>query len=144
MPLDMTSDRGSQFMSSLWTGIAKLLGSQLHHTMAYHQQANVLVEYFHHHLKAAFLALLTTPNWLDELPWVLLDIRTSPKYNLSFSSAELVVSYSHMSLVCLIYTHDQCCCKATCQLLTYVTSMPYLHTRPVLLQGYLSATHIRH
>lgn len=35
-------------------------------------------------------ARLTTPNWLDELPWVLLGIRTAPKEDLHCSSAELV------------------------------------------------------
>ena len=90
MPLDMTSDRGSQFTSKLWTTIAKLLGTKLHHTTAYHPQANGLVERFHRNLKSALRARLTGPNWLDELPWVLLGIRTAPKEDLNSSSAELV------------------------------------------------------
>ena len=67
MPLDMTLDRGSQFMSKLWTAIAKLLGTKLHHTTAYHPQANCLVEHFYQNLKSALQARLTGPNWLDEL-----------------------------------------------------------------------------
>ena len=90
LPLDITSDRGSQFTSKLWTAITKLLGSKLHHTTGYHPQANGLVERFHRHLKSAIRARLTTPNWLDELPWVLLGIRTAPKEDLHCSSAELV------------------------------------------------------
>ncbi len=90
VPLDMTSDRGSQFTSKLWTAISKLLGTKLHHTTAYHPQSNGLVERFHRHLKTALRARLTTPNWLDELPWVLLGIRTAPKEDLRSSSAELV------------------------------------------------------
>ena len=90
LPLDMTSDRGAQFTSRLWTAIAKLLGIQLHHTTAYHPQANGLVERFHRHMKSALRARLTSPNWLDELPWVLLGIRTAPKDDLHCSSAELV------------------------------------------------------
>ena len=90
LPLDITSDRGSQFTSKLWTAIAKLLGTKLHHTTAYHPQANGLVERFHRHLKTSLRARLTTPNWLDELPWVLLGIRTAPKEDLHCSSAELV------------------------------------------------------
>ena len=89
-PLDMTSDRGSQFMSNLWTTIAKVMGTKLHPTTAYHPQANGLVERFHRHLKSALRARLTNPNWLDELPWVLLGIRTVPKEDLNCSSAELV------------------------------------------------------
>ena len=30
------------------------------------------------------------PNWVDELPWILLGIRTAPKEDLGTSSAELV------------------------------------------------------
>jgi transposase InsO family protein len=86
----VTSDRGSQFTSKLWTAIAKLLGTKLHHTTAYHPQSNGLVERFHRHLKTALRAHLTTPNWLDELPWVLLGIRTAPKEDMHGSSAELV------------------------------------------------------
>ncbi|XP_062923396.1 uncharacterized protein LOC134356391 [Mobula hypostoma] len=36
------------------------------------------------------MARLEGPNWVDELPWVLLGIRTAPKEDLHSSSAELV------------------------------------------------------
>ena len=90
MPLDLTSDRGSQFTSKLWSAITKLLGIKLHHTTAYHLQANGLVERFHRHLKSSLRARLSGPNWLDALPWVLLGIRTAPKDDLRCSSAELL------------------------------------------------------
>ena len=48
------------------------------------------MERFHRHLKSALRARLTGPNWIDELPWVLLGIRTAPKEDLHTSSAELV------------------------------------------------------
>ena len=44
VPMDMSSDRGPQFTSQLWASISQLLGTKLHHTTAYHQQANGLVE----------------------------------------------------------------------------------------------------
>ena len=90
IPMDLSSDRGTQFTSQLWTSIAQLLGIQLHHTTAYHPQSNGLVERFHRHLKAALRARLSSPNWTAELPWVLLGIRTAPKDDLGCSSAELV------------------------------------------------------
>ena len=90
MPLDITSDRGPQFTSQLWTSLAELLGTKLHHMTAYHPQANGLVERFHRSLKAALMTRLDNPNWSDELPWVLLGIRTAPKEDLETSSAELV------------------------------------------------------
>ena len=89
-PLNMSSDRGSQFTSNLWTSIAQLLGTQLHHTTAYHPQSNGLIERFHQHLKSALRARLSGPNWIQELPWVLLGIRTVPKADLGCSSAELM------------------------------------------------------
>ena len=90
VPLDLTSDRGPQFASTLWNEIAQQLGVQLHRTTAYHPQSNGLVERFHRTLKAALKARLQGPNWADELPWVLLGLRTAPKEDLGFSTAELV------------------------------------------------------
>ena len=47
VPLDMTSDRGPQFTSAMWSIISSQLGIQLHCTTAYHPQANGLVKRFH-------------------------------------------------------------------------------------------------
>ena len=47
---------------------------QLHHTTAYHPQANGIVERFHRQLKAALKARLVGPAWVDELPLVLLGL----------------------------------------------------------------------
>ena len=90
VPADMSSDREPQFTSKLWTSMAELLGTQLHHTTSYHPQANGLVERFHHHLKSALQARLTGPSWTQELPWVLLGIRTAPKEDSGCSSAEML------------------------------------------------------
>ena len=90
VPMDMSSDKGSQFTSQLWASISQLLGTKLHHTTAYHPQSNILVERFHRLLKSALRACLSGPNWMDELPSVLLGIRTAPKEDLGCSSAELV------------------------------------------------------
>ena len=90
LPINISSDRGAQFTSQLWTALSALLGTKLHRTTAYHPQANGLVERFHRHMKAALKARLTDANWIDALPWVLLGIRTAPKEDLKTSSAELV------------------------------------------------------
>ena len=47
VPSDITSDRGPQFTSALWTSLSRLLGAQLHRTTAYHPQSNGIVERFH-------------------------------------------------------------------------------------------------
>ena len=90
IPSEISSDRGTQFTSDLWGSVTKLLGVRHSKTTAYHPQANGLVERFHRHMKAALRTRLTGPNWIDELPWVLLGIRTAPKEDLGTSSAELV------------------------------------------------------
>jgi len=70
--------------------MSNLLGTDLHPTTAYHPQANGLIERNHRDLKASLKCRLNGPNWVDELPWVLLGLRTAPKEDLRASSAELV------------------------------------------------------
>ena len=89
-PSDLSSDRGPQFTSELWSAVAEGLGVKLHRTTAFHPQANGLCERFHRSMKAALRASLTDGNWLDKLPWVMLGLRTAPKEDLQSSSAELV------------------------------------------------------
>jgi hypothetical protein len=52
-PACLTSDRSTQFTSTAWAAFSCLLHIQHTMTMAYHLQSNVLVERFHHWLKAA-------------------------------------------------------------------------------------------
>ena len=77
-------------MSELWSCMSNLLGTDLHPTTSYHPQANGLIERNHRDLKASLKCRLSGPNWVDELPWVLLGLRTAPKEDLRSSSAELV------------------------------------------------------
>ena len=90
LPEHITSDRGSAFISGLWSSLVKLLGVQLHHTTAYHPQSNGLVERCHRTLKAALMSRCSTPEWSYQLPWVMLGIRTMPKEGLDVSTAEMV------------------------------------------------------
>ena len=87
---DIASDRGPQFTSEIWRVLSESLGAKVHHTTAYHPQANGLVERFHRSLKAALRARLTTPAWIDELPWIMLGLRTAPKDDMGASVAEMV------------------------------------------------------
>jgi len=49
-----------------------------------------MVERFHRTMKAALKTRLHDNNWTNELPWILLGLRTSPKEDIQRSSAELV------------------------------------------------------
>ena len=90
VPSHITSDRGGQFISGLWTRLAEALGVEVHRTTSFHAQANGMVERFHRQLKAALTARLSTGAWVQELPWVLLGLRAMPKDDLGCSTAELV------------------------------------------------------
>ena len=90
VPVDITSDRGSQFTSSIWTQLNRLLGVNTKMTTAYHPQANGMVERLHRQLKAGLKARTTGPNWFAELPMVLLGIRSSWRVDPGCSPAELV------------------------------------------------------
>jgi Integrase core domain/Integrase zinc binding domain len=73
--LSLTSDRGPQFTSSLWSAVCSQLG--ISHTLmpAYHPQANGVVERFHRRLKDGLRAREAGADWYLHLPWVLLGIR---------------------------------------------------------------------
>lgn len=90
VPEDITSDRGRQFTSALWTECNKLLGIDVHTTTSYHPQANGMVERFHRQLKASLKARTTSADWFAELPIVLLGIRSSWRVDPDCSPAELV------------------------------------------------------
>ena len=90
VPADITTDRGAQFSSQLWNNLAQLLGCKLHHTTAYHPQANGLVERMHRQLKCSLKARLKDTNWLDQLPWTLLGLRTTPKVDINATPADMV------------------------------------------------------
>ena len=90
VPDDMTSDRGPSFMSELWSSLARLMGTTIHHTTAYNPAANGMVERSHRSLKAALMARCTGGDWKAQLPWVLLGLRTAPKEDLQASPAEMV------------------------------------------------------
>ena len=94
VPDDITSDRGPQFTSRLWVELNQLLGISASNTMAYRPQANGLVERFHRQLKGSLKARLQGPRWMDELPLVLLGIRTAWREDPDCSASDLVYGTS--------------------------------------------------
>ena len=90
VPSTVTTDRGPQFTSHLWTAFTQLLGTTHIRTTAYHPIANGLVERFHRQMKAALKASPHPDHWADMLPLVLLGIWTSLKEDIGCTTAELV------------------------------------------------------
>jgi cleavage and polyadenylation specificity factor subunit 1 len=90
VPSTITSDRGPQFTSQLWSALCKLLCINHIQTTAYHPQANGLVERLHRRLKDALRARSAAADWYHHLPWVMLGIRTAWREDGVFSPAENV------------------------------------------------------
>ena len=90
VPSTVTTDRGTQFESSLFTALTNLLGTKRIHTTAYHPCANGMVERFHRQLKACFKASSDSSKWTQLLPLILLSLRTTFKQDLQCTPAQFV------------------------------------------------------
>lgn len=89
VPQRITTDQGRQFESQLFKQLNETLGTKHLRTTSYHPQANGMVERWHRTLKAALKSKLTE-NWMDQLPIVMLGLRTALKTDLETSPAEFV------------------------------------------------------
>ena len=90
VPAHLTSDRGPQFVSALWQRLCAVLGITHHQTTAYHPESNGMVERFHRSMKNSLRARCVDGSWNQQLPWVLLGLRTTPKEGIGLSAAEMV------------------------------------------------------
>ncbi len=89
VPETITSDRGPQFTSNLWSQLCKMLNISHKQTTAYHPELNVSVERLHRRLKDALRARRRA-TWSEELPFVLLGLRAQPREVTGLSPAEAV------------------------------------------------------
>ena len=92
VPKAITTDRGSQFSSTIWRQLLQVWGIENHQTTAYHPEANGLVERLHRRMKESLVALCedARDQWYWRLPMVLLAIRTTFKPDVGASPADLV------------------------------------------------------
>ena len=92
VPTSIVSDRGRQFVSSVWSSLLSALGTEVKTTTAFHPEANGMVERFHRSLKSSLMAKLSsTHEWVKELPAVMLGIRTAFRDEFGASIAEVVL-----------------------------------------------------
>jgi cleavage and polyadenylation specificity factor subunit 1 len=89
VPDTITTDRGTNFESLLFSSFSRFLGSYKTRTTAYNPKSNGMVERFHRQLKAAIMSR-SSKHWFDALPHVLLGIRSSLKEDVGASPADLV------------------------------------------------------
>ena len=92
VPEVVTSDRGSQFSSTIFTQLMKTWGIKHLMTTAYHPEANGMVERLHRRLKESLIALGNNDRhgWYWKLPMTLLALRTTVKPDLGASPSDLV------------------------------------------------------
>ena len=92
IPETITTDRGSQFTSAVWTQLLEVWGIRHNLTTAYHPEANGLVERLHRRLKESLMAICGDDrhSWFSRLPMALLSLRTTLKPDIKASPAELV------------------------------------------------------
>lgn len=86
-PLRISTDQGRQFESLLFNALMKRFGITRIRTTAFHPQSNGKIERFHRTLKAALMARGATTEWSDELPTVLLGLRTALREESNLSPA---------------------------------------------------------
>ena len=94
VPKTITSDRGSQFTGHVWKNVMNILGIKHVTTTSYHPQSNGIVEIAHRRLKDALRMQDNPVNWFENLPLVMLSIRTSFKEELECSPSDLVYGQS--------------------------------------------------
>lgn len=98
MPLDITSNRGCQFTSTVWNHFVSSLGVKLHRTLHTTLKQMGIIEKLHQSLKASLRARLSGPNWLDDLPWIMLSLRTTPKPDLHHFLATMIFKHQPLLL----------------------------------------------
>lgn len=89
VPASITSDKGRQFESAVFTELLVLTGADHFKTTAYHPQSNGMIERWHRTFKAAILCKDHT-RWTHTLPTILLGLRVAYKPDIDASPAELV------------------------------------------------------
>ena len=96
-PSTIVTDRGRQFTSQLWAELSHLLGVQHRQTTSYHPQSNGLIERQHRTLKDRLVSRACSSgssSWMDNLPFVLLGIRTSVREDSGCSASDLLYGSS--------------------------------------------------
>ena len=141
VPAIITTDRGAQLESALFRHLSELMGSKRTRTTAYHPSANGLVERFPRQLKSALKSQPNPNNWTETLPLILLSLRTTYKYSLDSTAAEMVLGTT-LSLPndFVSPSHDNVTCDPTNyvhRLKQHMSNLQPARSRTVSKQGHI-------
>ena len=89
VPAQLVSNRGAQFMGSLFQNLCTILGRSNSPSCLSHSEANGLVEHWHRRLKDA-LRTHAASEWMDILPWTVLGLRAAPRSDEDVSLFEVL------------------------------------------------------
>ena len=93
VPDTIVTDRGRQFTSELWAELTSCLGISRKLTTSYHPQSNGMVERQHRTLKERLISRASASgetSWMENLPFVLLGLRSSVRADASCSPADVL------------------------------------------------------
>nr|VZI50241.1 unnamed protein product [Spirometra erinaceieuropaei] len=94
VPATVTTDRESQYESTLFHELTSLLGTNRFEQQQYHPQANGLVKRVNRQLKTSLMTQPDHSRWSDHLPLVLLSLRSTLKADIGCTAADLVYGTS--------------------------------------------------
>ena len=104
LPLQILTDRGAQFTSSLSKQLTTVLNIEHLRTTAYHPQSNGILERLHATLEAMLgKATALGFDWVQQLPFVVFALRQAPNKSTGFSPFELVYGHKVRSPLDILY-----------------------------------------
>ena len=96
-PRRLLSDRGREFISSIWTKLLRSLGVQQVLTLPYHPEGNAINERSHrtlnNMLRARLLEGPSTKAWVEKVPGIMLTLNAMPHEPHGFSSSMIATGH---------------------------------------------------
>ena len=104
LPLQILTDRGPQFRSSLSKHLTSILGIEHLLTTAYHPQSNGVLERLHATLEAMLgKASARGLDWVRQLPFAVFALRQAPNRTTGYSPYELVYGHNVRTPLDVLY-----------------------------------------
>ena len=104
-PKVILTDRGSQFTSRAFKDVTQYLGATHKFTTAYRPMPNGVLEVYHRVIKNAIKCYLDRPSWMEQLPFILLGMRSAVGVASGISPVEQVFG-QNLRLPCQFFEDD--------------------------------------